>query len=223
MSILSESSGRAGLLAAVLLLGACSAVDPNTRYPVSPRLAKQSQDIYATPNATRGSLVDAVPGVEKALDTTKPRDPGSPRIAWRLYGDQDTNGKGLVAPAETRQAALPPATGLVGPQNGQPEPALWRAALDAVALMPIKLADPRKGVILTDWYSVPQLPDQRVKVAIYIIGPGIGADALRVAIQRQERTADGRWEDRPAAPGSIVQLERRILEGAARLAGTAAR
>ena len=216
MSFLHGNRFRTGLagLPLVLLLAGCGLADPDTRYPVSPRLAKQAQNIYATPGETRGSIVDAVPAARKTLGTETARSPGTPRLSWRLYGD------GEPPAAEATPAAVTPGTGtgLFAPRTGEVDPQLWRAALDAVALMPLALSDPEKGVILTDWYQVPELPDQRVKIAIYVLGGGRDARSLRVAIQRQERDAQGRWQDRPAAPGSILELERRILERAATLA-----
>ncbi len=196
-------------LPVVLLLAGCGLADPNTRYPVSPRLAKQAQNTYGTPNETKGSIVDAVPGVEQKLGTGPERDPAGPRIAWRLYGDTNPD------QAKVEPAAVTPQAGLFGPRSGEVDPRLWRAALDAVALMPLNMSDPKRGVILTDWYTLPELPNQRVKIAIYVVGRGISPQSLRVAIQRQEKDATGRWVDRPAAPGSILELERRILQHAA--------
>src|SRR5437016_375303 len=37
---------------------------------------------------------------------------------------------------------------------------LWRATLDTVAFMPLSSADPFGGVIITDWYSPPESPNE---------------------------------------------------------------
>ncbi len=195
-------------LPVVVLLAGCGLADPDTRYPVSPRLAKQAQNTYGTPNETKGSIIDAMPGAEQKIGSGPRTDPGGPRIAWRFYGDTGPD------QAKLQPTAVTPQAGLFGPRTGEVDPRLWRAALDAVALMPLTLSDPKKGVILTDWYRLPELPNQRVKIAIYVVGRGISPQSLRVAIQRQEKDATGRWVDRPAAPGSILELERRILEQA---------
>src|SRR5688572_14302950 len=47
---------------------------------------------------------------------------------------------------------------------------LWRASLDTVAFMPVASADPFGGVIITDWYSLPETPDERFKVNVFILG-----------------------------------------------------
>ena len=37
---------------------------------------------------------------------------------------------------------------------------LWRAALDTLGFMPLASADPFGGVIITDWFSPPETPDE---------------------------------------------------------------
>lgn len=38
---------------------------------------------------------------------------------------------------------------------------LWRASLDTLSFMPLNSADPFGGVIITDWYTPPESPDER--------------------------------------------------------------
>ena len=47
---------------------------------------------------------------------------------------------------------------------------LWRATLDTVSFMPLASADPFGGVILTDWYTDPQNPNERVKINAFCHG-----------------------------------------------------
>ncbi len=47
---------------------------------------------------------------------------------------------------------------------------LWRASLDTVAFMPVNSADPFGGVIITDWYAMPETPEERFKMNVYILG-----------------------------------------------------
>ena len=46
---------------------------------------------------------------------------------------------------------------------------LWRASLDTISFMPLVSADPFGGVIITDWYSPPQSPQERLKINIFIL------------------------------------------------------
>lgn len=64
---------------------------------------------------------------------------------------------------------------------------LWRASLDAISFMPLASADPFGGVIITDWYSAPDAPDERFKVTVYILGRQLRSDAVRAQVFRQAR------------------------------------
>jgi len=94
---------------------------------------------------------------------------------------------------------------------------LWRASLDTISFMPLSSADPFGGVIITDWYAPPEAPDERFKMNIYILGRELRADGLRVAVFRQNRTADGRWSDVPVATETGTNLENQILTRARQL------
>ena len=61
---------------------------------------------------------------------------------------------------------------------------LWRAALDTVSFAPLLQANAQSGVIITDWYSNPQSPTERVKVTATILDQDLRADALRVTASR---------------------------------------
>jgi len=41
---------------------------------------------------------------------------------------------------------------------------LWHATLDTLSFIPLASADPFGGVGITDWYSAPQVPNERMKV-----------------------------------------------------------
>jgi hypothetical protein len=88
--------------------------------------------------------------------------------------------------------------------------ALWIAALDTVAFMPITSADPASGVILTDWYAQPGNSAERFKVDIHIRGSAASADNLHVSVFRQIR-AEGEWRDAPVSDGVADRLQRTVL------------
>ena len=74
---------------------------------------------------------------------------------------------------------------------------LWRASLDTVSFMPLVSADPFGGVIITDWYSPPQSPDERFKVNVYILGRALRADGIRASVFRQQHERLRRLGRRP--------------------------
>jgi len=93
---------------------------------------------------------------------------------------------------------------------------LWHATLDTLAFMPLASADPYGGVIITDWYSAPQNPDERMKLTIYILDRRLRADGIRVAVFRQTRSQSG-WVDAQVNPDTATKLEDAILTRAREL------
>lgn len=87
---------------------------------------------------------------------------------------------------------------------------LWRASLDTVSFAPLVQADSSGGVIVTDWYSTPQNPNERVKITISILDQDLRADALRVATSRQV-AQEGNWVTVPVKAATVQKLEQIIL------------
>ena len=91
---------------------------------------------------------------------------------------------------------------------------LWRATLDTISFMPLLSADPFGGVIITDWYTPPETPDERFKMTVYILTRALRSDGVQVTVFRQERGDDGVWQDRATNPATAVSLEDKILDRA---------
>ncbi|WP_095012288.1 DUF3576 domain-containing protein [Tsuneonella mangrovi] len=87
---------------------------------------------------------------------------------------------------------------------------LWRAALETVSFAPLLQADSSGGVIVTDWYSNPRDPNERVKVTVSILDQDLRADALRVAASREVKQ-NGTWVDAPVQAATVQRLEDIIL------------
>lgn len=87
---------------------------------------------------------------------------------------------------------------------------LWRATLDTLNFMPLASSDPIGGVVITDWYSSPENPNERIKVTTYILDRRLRADALRVSVFRQTRNGN-EWVDAQINPDTAVRLENAIL------------
>ena len=94
---------------------------------------------------------------------------------------------------------------------------LWRASLDTISFMPLTSADPFGGVIITDWYTPPETPNERFKMTVYILARTLRADGLRVAVFRQEQQNPGVWTDSSINLATITSLENKILERARQL------
>jgi hypothetical protein len=111
-------------------------------------------------------------------------------------------------------------SGLFGnaPQEGQGGGAgvgvnsfLWRASLDTVSFMPLASADPFGGVIITDWYSPPDTPDERFKVNVFILGRDLRADGVRASVFHQKKDTMGQWNEAAVDANTATGLENAIL------------
>ena len=87
---------------------------------------------------------------------------------------------------------------------------LWRAAVDTVSFAPLLQANPSSGVIITDWYTNPKAPGERVKLTVAVLDPDLRADALRVSAARQINQ-NGTWVDAPVSAATVQKLEDIIL------------
>lgn len=106
---------------------------------------------------------------------------------------------------------------LVEDVSGGVNPYLWRASLDTLEEMPLAgQPDPFGGVIVYDWKSFPDAPNERLKATVFILDTRLRADGVKVSVFRQENQA-GQWVDAPVDPATAIQLENRILERARRL------
>ena len=94
---------------------------------------------------------------------------------------------------------------------------LWQASLQTLAFMPLASADPFGGVIITDWYTNPEAPNERFKVTVYILDTRLRADGLTVQVFKQLKGADGAWADASASNQTQVDFENAILTKARQL------
>ena len=86
----------------------------------------------------------------------------------------------------------------------------WRASLDTLAFLPIVSADPFGGVILTDWYTPPETPNERFKVNLYILDRQLRADGIRVSVFKQKMDKSG-WHDVKIPDDMATSIENTIL------------
>ena len=104
-------------------------------------------------------------------------------------------------------------TRVVEEVSGGVNPYLWRATLDTLDPLPITSVDPIGGVILYDWFSFEDAPNERIKATVYILDTRLRADGVKVSVFRQE-LAEGVWTDASVSPDTGIQLENSILERA---------
>ena len=104
--------------------------------------------------------------------------------------------------------------------NGMPVNALlWRAALDIADELPLSDSDVFGGSIYTEWYQTEENPNQRLKLAMFVIGRELRSDAIKVhAYLQNKRGAE--WIDAGRDEPLGRKLEDLILARARELRST---
>jgi hypothetical protein len=88
---------------------------------------------------------------------------------------------------------------LLGPKNnsGSAMPVnaiLWRASLEIVSLIPIVEVDTFAGTIVSDWHSLPESPNERLKITIFVLDRELRSDAIKAVVYIQKRSReDAPW------------------------------
>ena len=59
---------------------------------------------------------------------------------------------------------------------------LWRASLDTLDFMPLSSVNYSGGIIITDWYSENNTPNESVKISIRFMTNELRSDALKIKI-----------------------------------------
>jgi hypothetical protein len=175
--------------AAAALLAGCGLTDnPNALGNNDPDYAKRTNDPYGT-DPTYGQGEDIM-GDRYGAVTQQNKG-----LVSRVFGGGDDKGGG----------------GTGGPSGVGVNSYLWRATLDTVSFIPLASADPFGGVIITDWYSPPDNPNERFKVNVFILGRELRADGVRASVFRQAKDASGQWADAPVDQKTGTDLENAIL------------
>jgi hypothetical protein len=95
---------------------------------------------------------------------------------------------------------------------------LWRASLDTINFIPLASADPFGGVIITDWYTPAETPNERMKVQVTILDRDLRADGVRVSVFKQQTSPrGGGWVDAQVDPRTNTDIENAILTRARQL------
>ena len=103
------------------------------------------------------------------------------------------------------------------PDSSMPVNAIaWRAALDIASLVPLADVDTFGGTIVTEWYSLAERPDERIKLTIFVIGRELRSDSINVRVHVQQRMVDG-WGEAVLDQVLARQIEDLILARAREL------
>ena len=71
---------------------------------------------------------------------------------------------------------------------------LWRASLEIVSIIPISEVDTFSGTIVSDWHSLPEKQNERLKITVFVLDRELRADALKAVVYFQTRPQeDAPW------------------------------
>ena len=95
-------------------------------------------------------------------------------------------------------------------------PFLWKGSLEIIDFMPLASADPFAGIIITDWYTSQNTPNERCKINIFIKGYKMKTDNLKVNSFCQS-LSNGQWVDIKNNIDNDAKLENAILNKAKKI------
>ena len=98
---------------------------------------------------------------------------------------------------------------------------LWRASLDIASFVPLDDVDTFGGSIITEWYQPKDKSNQRLKLAIFVIGLELRSDAITVRAYVQTQKG-AEWVDAGRDEKLSRKLEGLILTRARELRSEAA-
>lgn len=108
-----------------------------------------------------------------------------------------------------------------GRPSGLPVNALlWRAALDIASVVPLDDVDTFGGSIVTEWYVPEDQPNQRLKLAVFVVGLELRSDAIQVRAYVQNRDGNA-WANAGRNANLSRKLEDLILTRARELRAAA--
>tara|TARA_Y100000591_G_C21779325_1_gene670091 strand:- start:596 stop:1180 length:585 start_codon:yes stop_codon:yes gene_type:complete len=67
---------------------------------------------------------------------------------------------------------------------------LWRATLDTLDFMPLVSANYSGGIVVTDWYSENNNPEESIKISIRFLSNEIRSDALNINVFYKQCNSD---------------------------------
>ncbi len=161
-------------------------------------------------------MAGLIAACESESDTIYPDDTGWKSGGQRNYADSNTR-ETVFGPDGLTLGDDPVTEGGGGGGGIGVNSFLWRASLDTISFMPLASADPFGGVIITDWYTPPEVFRERFKVNVYILGRDLRADGVRAAVFRQRQDLLGQWVDAEVNQQTAVDLEDAILTRARQL------
>ena len=92
---------------------------------------------------------------------------------------------------------------------------LWRASLDTIDFMPLASVNYSGGIIITDWYSNNQNPNESIKITIRFLTNEIRSDALDIKVFYKKCSSNENCKIIEKSKNIEKELSKKILTKAA--------
>ena len=92
---------------------------------------------------------------------------------------------------------------------------LWRASLDTIDFMPLASVNYSGGIIITDWYSNNQNPNESIKITIRFLTNEIRSDALDIKVFTKKCRENFNCQTYETNESLAPELTQQILKTAA--------
>ena len=91
---------------------------------------------------------------------------------------------------------------------------LWRASLDTIEFMPLTSANYSGGIIITDWYSNNNNPNETIKITIRFLSNEVRSDAIDINIFYKKCSTDNKCVVQKNNESIEAELRKEILKKA---------
>jgi len=91
---------------------------------------------------------------------------------------------------------------------------LWRASLDIIEFMPLTSANYSGGIIITDWYSNNNNPNETIKITIRFLSNEIRSDSIDINVFYKKCSTDSKCVVQKENKNIELQLRKEILKKA---------
>ena len=94
---------------------------------------------------------------------------------------------------------------------------LWRASLETIDFLPLSTVDYSGGIIITDWYSEGDNPDESIKITVRFLSNEIQSNSLKVIIHNKKCAASESCTVNEVDSNIKYELQKTIITKAALL------
>lgn len=133
---------------------------------------------------------------------------------------QNAQERARKAVQEGRGISLKNLGGLAGKNNYEfaTSNVLWRASLELLDFLPMTTLDYSGGVIITDWYSASETPNDYIKITIRFLSNEISSTSLKIIVHKKECDKNNNCQTALLTSSAIQdELLSNILKSAATL------